>query len=246
MVGKNEIIHEMQQYQWYHTVDLGQGVITPGQYDHRPLLHHYGLPDNLLGKTVVDIGPAHGFFAFEFEKRSAERVATVELPRWSDHDGSAKLKAGFTEDNVDEANEGYLHDALSFAIKARGSKVEQLFYNIYDIGPETTGQFDVAFCGSLLIHLTDPLRALYAIHSVTREYAIITTPIDLDRFGRKPRALFHGTANGQAFWAPNMLCFERWALAAGFKRVERVSTFTLKSLDGLFNIPHGTIKAFVD
>ena len=70
---------------------------------------------------------------------------------------------------------------------------------------------------------------------------------DQERFGnKKPRAYFHGTVNGQAFWSPNMLCFENWALAAGFKRVESVSTFPLKSLDGLFDVPHGTIKAFVE
>ena len=161
---------------------------------------------------------------------------------------------------MDTKNEDYLHGALDFAIKARDSKVEQLFYSIYDISPQTTGMFDVVFCGSLLIHLTDPLRALYALRSVTREYALIATPIDpetdlaprgyVKRLPRnappaQPRAYFHGIVNGQAFWSPNMLCLERWALAAGFKSVERVSTFRLATLDGQFDIPHGTIRAYV-
>lgn len=90
-----EVKRRVNEFQWYHTIDLGNGLITPGQYDHRPLLKHYGLPDDLTGKTVLDIGPAHGFFAFEFEKRRAVRVVTVELPQWSDHDGSAVLKSGF-------------------------------------------------------------------------------------------------------------------------------------------------------
>jgi tRNA (mo5U34)-methyltransferase len=241
-----ETKQKMLQYQWYHTIDLGQGLITPGQYDHRPLIQHYGLPDRVAGKTVLDVGPAQGFFAFEFEKRGAARVVTVELPRWSEHDGSASLKASFQRDQVDIHNEDYLHGALKFAIETRHSKVEQMYCNVYDLGPSTTGLFDIVFCGSLLIHLTDPLRALYALRSVTRDYAIITTPLDPDRFARKPRALFHGVVNGQAFWAPNMLCLEHWALAAGFNRVERVSTFRLASLDGQFNIPHGTIRAFVE
>jgi hypothetical protein len=42
-----------------------------------------------------------------------------------------------------------------------------------------------------------------------------------------------------------MTCLERMAIAAGFRRVERVSTFRLKSRDGTFNTPHGTIRAFV-
>jgi hypothetical protein len=57
---------------WYHTVDLGDGIVTPGQYDHRPILGHYGLPDDLTGKSALDIGPAHGFFSLA---RGSERGA---------------------------------------------------------------------------------------------------------------------------------------------------------------------------
>jgi hypothetical protein len=34
--------------------------------------------------------------------------------------------------------------------------------------------------------------------------------------------------------------------AAGFARCERVSTFHLKSVDGVFDTPHGTVRAFVE
>lgn len=39
---------------WYHTINLGNGIVTPGMYDHRPHLHHYGLPADLHGKTGPD------------------------------------------------------------------------------------------------------------------------------------------------------------------------------------------------
>ena len=66
------------------TVDLGDGVLTPGQYDHRDVLASYGIPAVLAGKTVLDVGPAHGFFAFEFENRVQVRcLATLELPTWT-------------------------------------------------------------------------------------------------------------------------------------------------------------------
>ena len=47
----------MQAFSWYHTVDLGDGVLTPGQYDHRDVLASYGIPADLAGKTVLDVGP---------------------------------------------------------------------------------------------------------------------------------------------------------------------------------------------
>lgn len=235
-------------YAWYHTVDLDDGVITPGQYDLRPLLPHYGLPDDLTGKTVLDVGPAHGFFAFELERRGAKRIVTAELARWSAHDGSSVLKEQFERSDIDHSNEEYLHGALDFAIAARGSSVEQQYCNVYGLSPDTIGRFDLVFCGSMLIHITDPLRALYAIRSVTVEQAIIATTIDPDRRGRwggRPRARFVGRAEGQTFWEPNVACLEQWALAAGFGSVELVSKFRLQSVDGRFDEPHATVRALV-
>jgi tRNA (mo5U34)-methyltransferase len=248
IMNADDIRRGAEQFDWYHTIDLGHGIVTKGVYDHRPLLKHYGIPDDLSGKTVLDAGPAHGFFAFEFEKRGAERVVTVELPRWSDHDGSPQLKQSWHDAGLDTTLEPYMRGALAFAIEARNSKVEQLFHNIYDLSPELVGTYDYTFCGSVLLHLTDPLRALYALRSVTRHCAIVATTVLPDLFGgRKARAEFRGatpTAH-HVFWAPNMRCLEKWALAAGFSRVERVSTFYLNSLDGTLSSLHGTIKAYV-
>ena len=112
----------------------------------------------------------------------------------------------------------------------------------FDSSPSRVG----VFCASVLLHFTDPLRALYAIRGVTREQAIICTAIDPALHVRgQARALFRGTATGQAFWLPTMACLEQMALASGFRRVERVSTFRLRSRDGNFDTPHGTVRAFV-
>src|SRR5690349_21745214 len=90
-----EIRRRAAEFEWYHTIDLGHGIKTPGQYDLAPLLRHYGLPASLDGMSVLDVGPGHGFFAFEFEQRGASKVATAELPTWSDHDASPVLQAEF-------------------------------------------------------------------------------------------------------------------------------------------------------
>ena len=233
------------EFDWYHTIDLGDGVVTAGLYDHRRLVPAYGLPDDLAGKSALDVGPAHGFFAFELEARGADPVVTVELPRWSEHDASPQLRDQFEAESSDVTTRDYLHGALAFAIEARSSRVEQRFGNVYDLSPETTGQFDLVFCGSMLLHVSDPLRALYAIRSVTRESAIIATAIHQDRFGRQPRAVFAGQAQNQVFWLPNMRALEAWCLAAGFDRCELGKTFTLRSRDGQFGDLHGVVRAWV-
>lgn len=241
-----EIAQRAREFEWYHTIDLGHGVTTPGTYDLRSMLKHYGIPSSLRGKTVLDVGPGHGFFSFEFEARGAARVATAEIPTWSSHDASPVLRQKFVEGNVEQTMDPYLLGALGFAIEARGSKVERNFCNVYDLSPEKVGTFDIVFCASVLLHLTDPLRAMYAMRTVTREQAIICTGIDNSlHVTNQARALFLGTATGQAFWFPTMTCLEQMALAAGFNKVERVSTFSLKSVDGKFDTPHGTIRALV-
>ncbi len=60
--------------QWYHTIDLGNGLTTRGIFDHRSVVHCYGLPESLEGKTCLDVGTGDGFFAFEMERRGAARV----------------------------------------------------------------------------------------------------------------------------------------------------------------------------
>ena len=52
---------------WYHTITFPNGEVTPGIFDHRDLLPHYGLPDDLTGKRALDVGTANGFWAFEID-----------------------------------------------------------------------------------------------------------------------------------------------------------------------------------
>jgi len=242
-LSPEEIRRRVADYEWYHTINLGHGIITPGQYDLAQVVEHYGLPARLDGRSVLDVGPGHGFFAFEFERRGA-KVATAELPNWIDHDASPALREA---DSKGPPADEYHRGAFGFAIQARGSRIERLFCNIYDLTPERVGVFDLVFCASVLLHLTDPLGALYGLRRVCGREAIICTAIDThEHVQQEAYALFVGTADGHAFWFPTMTCLERMVLAAGFSRVERVSTFPLQSADGRFDTPHGTLRAFVD
>jgi len=239
-----EIRRRVAEFDWYHCIDLGHGIVTPGQFDLGPLLPHYGIPASLEGKSVLDVGPGHGYFAFEFERRRAERVVTCELPDWTEHDSSPLQQDALA--SVRDQGQAYHRGAFGFAIEARGSRVDRQFCNIYDLSPERVGTFDVVFCASVLLHLTDPLRALYALRRVCRGEAIICTAVEtrwplsrlsLARFVRRP--------HGHVFWLPTLRCLWQMTLAAGFARCERVSSFRLQSTKGEFKTPHATIRAFV-
>jgi tRNA (mo5U34)-methyltransferase len=224
---------------WYHTVDLGNGVATPGHYDHRPYLGSYGLPRDLSEKTALDIGAASGFFAFELEKRGAEVTAT-DLPTWKAHDFGPLYQP---EMKPEEAHR-YLHDPFLFAQTTLGSRVKRELINIYDIGPETLGgSFDLVFCGSVLIHLTDPIRALWRIQSVTKEVAIIATPI-YPLKSSEPLATFIGQHRGDGWWLPNRQALEAMIESAGFKGWELFSEFRLDYRNGQPGPYHAVIRAW--
>ena len=61
-------------HRWYHTIDLGGGIVTRGVDNSPERLARLGLPVSLAGKTVLDVGAWDGFFSFEAERRGAARV----------------------------------------------------------------------------------------------------------------------------------------------------------------------------
>ncbi|HEY6426351.1 MAG TPA: hypothetical protein VIX84_03885, partial [Acidimicrobiales bacterium] len=84
------LIERIVGQEWYHSIDLGRGVVTPGFVDHREQLPYYGLPSSLAGKRVLDVATFDGFWAFEFDRRGADVVA-ADIPSWTDVDVPAIL-----------------------------------------------------------------------------------------------------------------------------------------------------------
>ena len=228
----------MHQLSWYHTIDLGDGLCTPGAYDHRPYLGAYGLPKELTGCTALDIGAASGYFTFELERRGA-LVTSTELPQWLAHDFGPQYASQMTETRAQE----YLHDPYQFAHDAIGSHAQRKMINVYDINPDSVGLFDLVFCGSVLLHLTDPARALMRIRSVTRQAAVIATvvyPLPTP----EPLARFMGEPGGFTWWYPNRAAFEAMVRSAGFAGWEWFSEFRLDYADGQPGPYHGVIRAW--
>ena len=73
---------QVNQIKWYHSIDLGDGIITPGYDNSAKKLNRLNLPASLAGKTVLDIGALEGFFSFEAERREAKRVLATDSFAW--------------------------------------------------------------------------------------------------------------------------------------------------------------------
>lgn len=208
---------------WYHTLEVAPGVVTPGWFDLRPIVGRLPWPD-VRGKRCLDVGASDGFLSFELERRGAREVVATDV---SDHelwDWPAHLRAGGVEylRAVAGPEKGV---GLRLATELLGSSVEPLEVSAYDLSPETVGEFDVVVCGSLLLHLRDPLRALVAIRSVCREAFLCTNQVEIltTVLGRRrPLVQFHGTGGACQWFVPNPAAHRDMVKSVGFS-IERES-----------------------
>jgi tRNA (mo5U34)-methyltransferase len=235
--------------QWYHTIDLGNGLTSRGIYDHRPVVHCFGLPESLEGKTCLDVGTGDGFFAFEMERRGAARVVAIDIARCEDFDLLPQIKPRLLL-----PDEGPHRFKFRMAHMMRRSRVEFKLCNVYDLSPDTVGMFDVVFCGSMLLHLQNPLKALSNIRSVTREMAIIETLVNEEleeKFPGKPWLSF-GIRHVEVFlgencvyWGFTTKALEDMLAYAGFAETQPQKPFRLPPPEHLttavvaYTRPHG-------
>ena len=73
----------MDEINWFHSIPLDDGTVTPGLDSSMDKLEQVCLPKDLSGKTVLDIGAWDGFFSFQAEKAGAKRVLATDHFCWS-------------------------------------------------------------------------------------------------------------------------------------------------------------------
>ncbi len=210
---------------WYQTIDLGHGVLTPGEFNHIPHLEKYRLPADLSGRRVLDIGTFDGFWAFEFERRGAAEVVALDLATYNDLD----LPPG-PRQAMDAATLATpLGRGFGIAREALGSAVQRRIGSVYHLDPDTAGRFDVSHIGNVLVHLRDPALALQRMCAVTQGMAIISETVDddLDGMGDAPLMRYMGGQVNCNWWRFSTAALVRLALDAGFARVEPVARFSL-------------------
>jgi tRNA (mo5U34)-methyltransferase len=205
---------------WYHTIELPNGIVTPGIFDHRKLVPHYGIPADLQGKRVLDVATFDGFWAFEFERRGAD-VTALDVGRISQCDLPPPMREAYLREGIDrETGVGFrlAHEALK-------SKVQRVECSVYDLGPDKFGTFDFVHVGDLLLHLENPIAALRSIRSVTAGHALIVDCVDLSLAPGLTR--YHGGWSGFVWWLPSLNVLGQMIVDAGFRNVSVRSLYSL-------------------
>jgi len=195
------------QVSWFHTIDLGHGVVTPGRDDTPAKLERVCLPADLGGKTVLDVGAWDGFFSFAAERRGAARVVAADSFSWGV--GGPGSKAPF-----------------ELARRALGSRVEDREIDVLDLSPESVGVFDVVLFLGVLYHMRHPLLALERVASVTRELLVLETYVEMVETRRPILTFYPGRelcGDASNWWVPNPAAVEAMLRDVGFDRVEVAS-----------------------
>ena len=204
--------------EWFHNLDL-RGVKTApdhflGDYPEVKWQRFAtAIPDDLSGKSVLDIGCNAGFYAIEMKKRGAERVVGID------------------------SDEKYL-DQARFAAEVSGTEIEFRKLSVYRVG-ELQEKFDLVLFMGVLYHLRHPLLALELLHEhVVGDLLVAQSMIRGSResldippdFPFWEKELFANEnfpsmyfvekryANDPTnWWIPNRACFEAMLRSAGFE-----------------------------
>jgi len=222
---------------WWHSIDLGNGVITNGQKSLSYLaaeVENLHLP-SLKGKSVLDIGAWDGFFSFEAERRGAARVLALDHYAWS---------VDWTQHHlyyVDCQSKGFVPEprasifwrpeelpgkkGFDVARKALESRVEARVADFMEMDLGDIGTFDVVLYLGVLYHLQNPLESLKRLAHLTNELAIIETEaVVFPGFEHHAFCEFFESnelgGDPTNWWAPNMEALLGMCRAAGFRQVE--------------------------
>jgi tRNA (mo5U34)-methyltransferase len=159
---------------WWHSIDLGQGVVTPGDKSPEFLEYEwwtFQVPP-LSGTSFLDIGAWDGYFSFKAEREGAARVVALDHYVWMMDLAKQReyyqetLSSGERAEEFSEVPGLWQPDQLpgkagfDCARAALGSNVECVIADFMTMDLDELGTFDTVLYAGMLYHMRHPLLAL--------------------------------------------------------------------------------------
>ncbi|MGH3579377.1 MAG: hypothetical protein ACRDU0_17710, partial [Mycobacterium sp.] len=161
-------VPEVDAIPWFHSIDLGNGVVTKGVSEAQ-------IPDDRFpsfgGLSVLDIGAWDGYYSFMAERLGASRVVALDHYAWG-VDIMARgeywtdcAAAGTLPDQSRDLTEFWRPElpgrrGFDFAAAALGSRVEPRLADFATMDLSGLGAFDVVLYLGVLYHMKEPLTCL--------------------------------------------------------------------------------------
>jgi tRNA (mo5U34)-methyltransferase len=235
MTSPEELQAQADAFGWYHTIDLGNGVITKGisvQDTSADVI-----PD-VTGRSVLDIGAWDGKFSFLAEQAGASRVVALDHYAWG-VDFVARgayweecIRNGTLPDQSRDETDFWRPDlpgrrGFEFAAAALDSKVEPFVGDFQKVDLDELGQFDVVLYLGVLYHMKEPLTCLERVRAVTKEVAVIETEaVHLQGLDDEVLLQFHAGSSLRTdfgnWYVPTIEALHNLCRAAGFSRVRTI------------------------
>jgi len=202
-----DIEERVNSIKWFHSMDLGHGLITRGQKSLAVLAQEERAifdPVKIEGATVLDVGAWNGAFSFAAKRRGAAHVLATDEFVWIHEDWRGR-------------------EAFDIANSALGLKIEAMQIDVPQIAPATVGYWDVVLFLGVLYHLPSPLEGLEAVAEVTKDCLIVETHTDLTDYSTPALAYYPGNSlNGDSsnFFGPNPAFVIEALKECGFARFD--------------------------
>jgi tRNA (mo5U34)-methyltransferase len=220
---------------WYHTIDLGNDVVTKGTsvQETSP-----GVIPDVSGRSVLDIGAWDGKFSFAAEKAGASRVVALDHYAWG-VDFVARgaywaecIHNGILPDQSRDETDFWRPDlpgrrGFDFAKAVLHSKVEPVVADFQKVDLNELGQFDVVLYLGVLYHMKEPLTCLERLRAVTKDVAVIETEaVHIQHLDDEALLQFHAGSSLRIdfgnWYVPTIAALHNLCRAAGFARIETI------------------------
>ena len=206
----NELADRVNSHFWWHSIDLGNGIITPGRGKSLALMKGEFADTfsklDLNGKSVIDIGAWNGGFSLESVRRGAKRVVGLDHYTWNE----PRFRGRETFDLVNEVT-GSGMEAVDVDLDQPRLSLGHL------------GKFDVVLFLGVFYHLKDPIAALREVAGLASDVLVLETALE-HLTDPRPAMIFYPGAelsnDPTNWWGPNSACVVELLKMFGFERIE--------------------------
>jgi len=208
---------EIAQRSWYHRMDLGNGIVTPGfaweaLWDNIRLVRRR---TDYSNKSVLDLGSWDGMWAFEAEMSGAAIVVATDCMNY----WQIPWQQGMN--NFLLVREALFSEVIPLWNVAPTNLRDRLDGMLYS-HPRLKDGFDIVQHLGLLYHLRDPLLSLAQTRSVLRDGGVLL--LETAIHGADTSCAMHFNAGGKAiyddfttWWAPTLPCLREMLRASLFE-----------------------------